>query len=358
MVRAGRSRRPLVGLVAVAVVLLAAAAFAFAFPTSSTPAPRVYWGAWIGDQLTGHEAPWDMSAVGDFEAEVGKAPSLIEFSSPFAECSGNACASDPFPLTPMEDIRAYGAIPFFSWSSQSLPSSTDGPGYRLAAIAAGSQDPYIREFAEAAAAWGHPFFLRFDWEMNGGWFPWGAGANGNTAADYVAAWRHVHQIFAEAGATDVTWVWCPYVDPGGSLADLGPLYPGDGYVDWTCLDGYNWGPAARPPQKWQSFSHLFGSSYRQITESLAPSKPMLVAETASTEQGGSKAEWIAQAFAALAEEFPRIQGLVWFDKVDDGMDWPLETSSAATSAFAEGIADPRFLTNEFGDLDESPIPPP
>ncbi|MBS1843315.1 MAG: beta-mannanase [Actinobacteria bacterium] len=358
MVPIGRSRRPMVGLVAIVVALLAAAAVVLALAPSSKSEGRAYWGAWIGDQLTGHEAPWDMSAVHGFAAEVGKAPSLIEFSSPFAECSATSCTSDPFPTTPMEAIRAYGAIPFFSWSSQSLPSRTNGPQYRLAAIAAGSQDPYIREFAQAAAAWGHPFFLRFDWEMNGNWFPWGVGANGNTPADYVYAWRRVHQIFAEAGATDVTWVWCPYVDPGGTLADLAQLYPGDDYVDWTCLDGYNWGPDSPSPRRWQSFSHLFGSTYKEITETVAPSKPMLVAETASSEHGGSKAEWIARAFAALPEEFPRIQGLIWFDKVDDGMDWPLESSSGATSGFAAGIADSRYVTNEFADLAESPISPP
>jgi hypothetical protein len=324
-------------------------------PTTPT---RAYWGAWIGDQLTGREAPWDMRAVTDFEAEVGKAPSLNEFSSPFAECTRTSCVPDPFPLTPLEDIRKRGAIPFFSWSSQSSPSQISEPEYRLAEIAAGRHDAYIREFAEAAAAWGHPFFLRFDWEMNGNWFPWGAGVNGNAPGDYVAAWRHVHQIFQQTGATNVTWVWCPYVDPGRTLADIAGLYPGDAYVDWTCLDGYNWGPSARPPQNWQIFSQLFGSSYREITESVAPSKPMLVGETASSERGGSKGEWITQAFAALAEEFPRIQGLIWFDKYDNGMDWPLETSSAAVAAFAGGIGEPRYLANDYGELAGGPIPPP
>ncbi|MBS1885089.1 MAG: hypothetical protein JSS97_19245 [Actinobacteria bacterium] len=329
-------------------------------PTEPTqpPATEVYWGAWIGNQLTGTEAPWDMRAVDDFEAEVGKAPSLIEFSSPFADCSSTPCAEYPFPFTPFEDIRGRGAIPFFSWSSQSLPSSTVEPEYELSDIADGSHDAYIRKFAEAAASWGHPFFLRFDWEMNGSWFPWGAGVNGNTAAAYVAAWRHVHQVFTEVGATNATWVWCPYVKPESKLAHLASFYPGDEYVDWTCLDGYNWGPSAQPQRTWESFSELFGASYRQITEAIAPGKPMLVGETASSENGGSKPEWITQAFAALPTEFPRIQGLIWFDKNDDGMDWPLESSAAATAAFAQGVADPRYLANSFGGLAASPIPRP
>ena len=36
-------------------------------------------------------------------------------------------------------------------------------GYTDADIANGSQDAYITQWAEAAKAWGHPFFLRFDW---------------------------------------------------------------------------------------------------------------------------------------------------------------------------------------------------
>jgi hypothetical protein len=317
-----------------------------------------YWGAWIGGQFTGNEAPWDMNAVTDFETETGKAPSVVEFGSAFADCSEGPCAPLPFPTTPFEAIRRRGAIPFLSWSSQALPPEASEPEYRLATVAAGKYDAYVREFAEAAAAWGHPFFLRFDWEMNGNWFPWGAGVDGNTAADYVAAWRHVHRIFSEAGATNATWVWCPYVDPNSTLATLPDLYPGDEYVDWTCLDGYNWGPSATPARKWRSFASLFGPTYRQVTRTIAPSKPMFVAETASSEHGGSKAEWISEAFASLESEFPRIQGLIWFDKYDSGMDWPLETSPEAEAAFAAGIGDSRYLPGDFGGLETSPIPAP
>jgi len=31
--------------------------------------------------------------------------------------------------------------------------------------------------------------------MNGKWQPWSIGVNGNTAAQYVTAWRHAHDIF-------------------------------------------------------------------------------------------------------------------------------------------------------------------
>jgi mannan endo-1,4-beta-mannosidase len=319
---------------------------------------RVYWGAWIGNQLTGTAPPWDMTAVAKFEQMTGKPLSLLQFASPFANCSTSPCSYYAFPSTPFNNIRAHGAIPFLSWSSQSTPSSTSEPNFQLSDVVNGTYDSYIRAFATKAREWGHPFFLRFDWEMNGNWFPWAERANGNAAGEYVAAWRHVHDIFSSAGATNVSWVWCPYVDPNGTLQSLGSLYPGGSYVDWTCLDGYNWGTNPNSPRGWRSFEFLFKPSYREITETIAPGKPFLVGETASTEYGGSKAGWIHNMFSALPTEFPKIRGLLWFEKNDNGMDWPLESSETASSSFANGIQDPRYVPNNFGSLSTSPIPPP
>ena len=92
-------------------------------------------------------------------------------------------------------MRQYGAIPFFSWASQSTPSTKSEPNFQLSDVIAGTYDGYIRDFAEGARDWGHPFFLRFNFEMNGDWFPWSEGVNGNQSGEYVAAWRHVHDIF-------------------------------------------------------------------------------------------------------------------------------------------------------------------
>jgi hypothetical protein len=314
----------------------------------------MYWGAWI------EGAPWDWSKVTDFEAEAGKPLSLLQFSSPFADCTTTPCQYEPFPLTPFEDIRSHGAIPFFSWGSQSIPGSPNDPEFQLADVIAGNHDEYIEQFAEAAAAWGHPFFLRFDWEMNGNWFPWGEGANGNQPGQFVAAWRHVHDLFAAAGATNATWVWCPFVNPNHSsniAADTASFYPGDEYVDWTCLDGYNWGEHPANHQVWRSFSYLFGPTYDEV-EQIAPSKPMLIGETASSEAGGSKARWIEEMFAVLPTRFPALRGLLYFDVPDQGHDWPLSTSAAAEAAFAAGVAGSRWLANSLGGLAASPIPPP
>ena len=118
------------------------------------------------------------------------------------------------------------------------------------------------------------------------------------------------------------------------------MYPGDAYVDWTCLYGYNWGTNPAHQGKWETFRQLYRETYRHVTETVAPTKPMMLAEIASSEFGGSKAIWIREMLSQVPTEYPKIRALLWFERFDDGMDWPLETSGSATTAFAESNTEP------------------
>jgi Glycosyl hydrolase family 26 len=320
----------------------------------------LYWGAWIGDQLTGTDAPWDMNAAAIFEQLVGKGMSLIEFSSSWQDCSRNPCRPYRFPTEAMDNIRGHGSIPVFSWGSESSPrASAEQPTFTLSRVIDGTYDSYIAQFATEARNWAHPFFLRFDWEMNGNWFPWYEGVNGNAPGQFVAAWRHVHDIFTAVGATNATWVWCPYADTEKQLKaeHLKSLYPGDAYVDWTCLDGYNWGRNPVNPRPWRSFSEIFGPAYELVTKKIAPRKPLIVGEFATSPNGGHKALWIKKMFETLPRKYPRVRALIYFNTVDRGVDWPLETSPSAATAFAKGIHKGIYANNRFGELATSPIPP-
>jgi hypothetical protein len=301
-----------------------------------------------------------MNAVARLEQTAGKKLSIVNFSAPFANCGGSKCTYYNFPAGEFNSIRSHGSIPFYSWGSQSIPApyGVSQPNFQLSDVIAGAHDTYIRQFATAAKNWGKPFFLRFNWEMNGGWFNWSEGVNGNQKGEFVAAWRHVHDIFTEVGATNATWVWCPNVDPENQMQSLAPLYPGDAYVDWTGLDGYNWGTNPARPDKWRSFDSLYKSTYTKITDTIAPTKPMIVSEIGSTEYGGSKAAWIKDMLTEIPASYPKIRGLLYFEKYDDGMDWPLATSSGAASAFASGIANQAYAANTFGSLAGGPVRPP
>jgi Glycosyl hydrolase family 26 len=364
---AAPARRLLVAATLTALIGVGVLVLTHALTPSRLPAvagtQSTYWGAEIGPQFTGSGAPWDMNALTDFKDAVDKAPSIVAFNLPFEECDRGPCTYGDFPSAQMTSLRSFGAIPFLNWSSQSSPLSGDQPGFRLAGVARGRFDSYIRAFAVAVKAWGHPFFLRFDWEMNRSWFPWGSLANGNREGDFVNAWRHVHSIFTAVGARNATWVWCPYADPQPQLPNLERLYPGDSYVDWTCLDGYNFGTSEGKSASWQNFSTLFGPSYRAITRGVAPTKPMIIGEVASSEQGGSKPLWIRDMLSEIPAQFPKIRGFVWFDTENTqagtrDSTLPLESSRASLSSFASSIASQTYTANQFGGLSGSPIPAP
>ena len=342
-----------------AATLLALALLCLALaPAAGAAKPRaLFWGAWVGDQLTGEEPPWDMSAISHFEGFVHKGLSLIQFSAPFSDCNSSPCEHYPFPTEQMQSVRDYGAIPFFSWNSGASGTS-DFSDHRLASINSGRYDAYIHEFAVSARKWGHPFFLRFNWEMNGSWFPWAEGVNGNGAGEYVAAWRHVHDIFTAVGATNATWVWCPYGDAERTLAPMRQFYPGGSYVDWTCLDGFNWGENESNPLPWRSFAQIFRVSYDQVTKTIAPDKPMILAETASNGNGRAKAAWIRGMFRQIATSFQRIRGVIWFNQFDRDVRWPIETSVASGRAFSWGVRKHPYRGNRFGAISASPIKPP
>jgi mannan endo-1,4-beta-mannosidase len=320
-----------------------------------TPSGPIYWGATIGSHLTGDQAPWDMNAVAKFEEGVRRKVSMVQFFQPFANCNPN-CSFYRFPASPLESIRLHGSIPVLSWSSQSIPSTKVEPDFQLSDVISGRYDAYIREFATQAKAWNHPFFLRFNWEMNGNWFPWHEGVNGNQPGESVAAWRRVHDIFKSVGVANATWVWCPNVEYSGSTS-LASLYPGDAYVDWTCLDGYNWGTNPNKPDRWKSFDQVYKASYAKIVETIAPSKPMMIGEVASSEYGGSKAIWVKDMLAKIPASYPQIRAVLWFDKFDSNMDWPIETSTSATAAFGEGIQNPAYVGNTLASLSATKILP-
>ena len=161
--------------------------------------------------------------------------------------------------------------------------------------------------------------------------------NGNTPADYVAAYQHVHDRFALAGATNVQWVWNVNVwNPLG--VDQRIFYPGDAYVDWMAIDVFNWGASAGG---WSSLAqglHATGV-YTHLAD--MSSRPMMLAEWASVEAGPqdppavSKAEWISDAATDLGAHFDRIKAVVWFSS--SGTPFALDSSpqslAAAQAAF-------------------------
>lgn len=178
--------------------------------------------------------------------------------------------------------------------------------------------------------------------MNGDWDPWSVWYLGMDHTLYVGAWRHVVDIFREEGATNAMWVWNPHDRsyPDFTWNDPHLYYPGDDYVDWVGLTGYNTGPRAGDP--WRSFDEIYGSVYADYRLHY-PRKPLLITEFSSDEQGGDKAAWIRDAFQAL-KRYPAIKYAVWFDFPWWKWEYRLDSSPGAFNAFGESWRDPYFRT--------------
>ncbi len=340
-------------LAAIVIVSAIAASTPAAARDAQSTGSVVYWGAYIDG------VPWDMSRLDAFELNSQKRVSIVHWGQPWM-MSG---AYQAFQAEEYDKVRARGSIPMVSWGSWHLGRGVDQPDFQLRDVYEGRHDAYIRQWATEAKAWGHPFFLRFDHEMNGWWqFPWSEQRNGNQPGDYVKAWRHVHDIFTQVGAMNVTWVWCPNI-VSASTTPLPSVYPGDAYVDWVAMDGYNWG--SDRGNVWQGFHSVFQQTYDEMI-ALAPAKPIMIAEVASSEDGGplgrpaSKAAWIRDALATqLPIRFPKIKAVLWFNWDDDdpALDWPIESSPASIEAWAESIASAYYAASDFANLNLSPIPP-
>lgn len=229
--------------------------------------------------------------------------------------------------TQLPNTRRIGAVPMITWDP-----ILNGAGIPLAKIAAGDDDRYIRASAAAAASWGKPIYIRFGHEMNLTASPFGVGRDGNTSAGFVGAWKHVVTIFRRAGATNVEWVWSPNVDCAGRCP-FARFYPGNAWVDWVGLDGYNYSLVDHQP--WMSFAQIFGHSYRSLTR--ISSKPVMIAETATSGQGGSKARWITHSFASIPRWYPRIHAVVWFDRVKE-TNWTVNSSRASLTAWRRVVS--------------------
>lgn len=229
------------------------------------------------------------------------------------------------PLHELDVVAERGAQPIIAWEPWVWDAGVEQPDYSLDAIASGDHDEVLEEWGRALGEWGKPVTLRFAHEMNGTWYPWGAGVNGNESGDYVAAYRHVHEVVTEAGADNVEWMWSPNsLGPGES--DLSGFYPGDDHVDVVGIDGYNWG-TSKPWSAWQAPAEIFDATLDNVRD-FAPDKPMVLAEVASGPSGGDQGEWASDLVDYVAEQ-PDVEGFIWFHAKQD-VDWRLTDSSLDT----------------------------
>jgi Glycosyl hydrolase family 26 len=305
------------------IALLGCFAAAATRPAHAQAAGPIKLGAYIASsgQVS---APENAQLLDDYAAMVGRRPDIVmDYSN----------VTDPL-LTPGEiaNLEARHETPMITW--QLYRQGWSGPVISLQDIAAGAYDSYLRQAADLARGLPFDVMIRFAHEMNGPWEPWGPGNDGNVGDGYVNAWRHVVSIFRQEGASNVKWVWSPNVDHGSY--PFAQYFPGDAWVDYVALDGYNWGTAGIGEPGWQSLAQVFSGSYQQLTQ--LSSKPVIIAETSSSEIGGDKAAWIRTGFLnTIPQQFPRVSAVIWFDRIQEE-DWRIDSSPASLAAYRSVVA--------------------
>ena len=193
-------------------------------PALATPA--VYFGAYVNPEGLSVQKS-DIDDCSRTVRQMAAFKSLTGTYPTYAHCWINNGVVDPkdpgkFPIDSLNKMYALGITPV-------LNVRCDTP----ARLLAGADDVYYRNFAKAAAAFGHPILFRgTGWEFNISDIH-SCNTQSNPAG-FVAGWQHIHDIFVQEGATNVLWAWVPAA-PRVPAAVL-PFYPGDVYVDRIMFD--------------------------------------------------------------------------------------------------------------------------
>ncbi|MGI5377526.1 glycoside hydrolase family 26 protein [Streptomyces sp. CA-251387] len=256
-------------------------------------------------------APTSMKPVDSFAKTVGKKPNMVGSYSAWG---------DGFNAEGAQNVFDAGGLLYVSWEPFE-PS--------VARIADGSQDAYIKKYAKSVRDTNVPVAISFGHEMNGHWYPWGT--KDTTAEAFVEAWRHIHGLFQEVGATNVIWVWSPNIVNPVPDVKLKSYWPGDAYVDWIGIVGY-W--AATGAHTWDT---LYGPTRRQVAE--FTDKPVLISETSA--QPGERRRADVRQLLGGVEADDDVIGFLWFN-IPKRADWRIQSSPLALAEFKRLIASDAF----------------
>ncbi|GGT35373.1 glycoside hydrolase family 26 protein [Streptomyces purpureus] len=282
------------------------------------PPCGAWWGAYI---------PYDgdgslTEPVYAFEKKIGRRLDLVYT---YHDMSGNEL--DGTLLTPDEQVLGRDRMLMLAWES-TVWKEPHHAGYTETQlgwknIASGRYDteildPQIRRIK----AYGKRVFLSFDQEVDAR-IKEGAG----TPAEYVAAYRHLHDRFKRIGADNVVWVWTVsgYL---GSAELMKQLYPGDAYVDWIGMDQYNYF-VCHDTTDWKDFDRSQRPTYDWLLANVSATKPVMMAEFATVPDPADadrQRDWYT-AIPEVVRTLPKARALVHWNRSVPGRGCDLTVNS-------------------------------
>jgi hypothetical protein len=281
-------------------------------------------GAWQG-------VATDVQTLPEFESTIGR---RVQIYHEFLTFSSHDSPAKPFPKAVARDAIDGGRMYLFNLK----PRNAAGTIYPWADVAAGAHDSELHALMANIARWaatagGKKVFMAFHHEPEDD-----VGAYG-TAADYVAAYRHVVDLAVADGVrSSLILVW----DMTGYEARVhqwNELYPGDEYVDWLGYDPYGGlctdakapaglattlggtGPGVDAGANYRFYAWATGAGARDADGTVwvkpgDPGKPIMLAEWATKGAGGGteadQVQFYGDADRLVVEQkrYPQIKAFV------------------------------------------------
>lgn len=260
---------------------------------------------------------WDLQRVRALESWQGRSHEVLVL---FTNWDRRREVQENLFVRQLPAIWQHGSVPLITWE----PYTGDNtPSDIVSRIANGEHDKYVADWGTRLREFlagqdrrlgtedDRRVYLRVGHEMNGNWYPWGQ----RSPERFIAMWKRVHAIFADLGLgpSHLQWMWCV------TNADHGPVaaeayYPGDDWVDWVSVDGYNWGSSSRT-SRWQTPDEVLGPMITRLRSLTA--KPLALAEVASTsltargDDAAAKGEWITALFVWVRQQPVRM--VCWYN---------------------------------------------
>lgn len=261
------------------------------------------WGAYVGYNVFDRE---------NFEEKVGK---KVNLQAVFIHW-GN---ENNFPIDIAQGLNGRTLVIF--WEAMDYNNeSKEQKEFSYNAIINGDWDNYISSFAKEIKEYGDPVILIPFEEMNGDWYPWSISENNNSPEKHIEAYKHIHDLFNDV--SNVKFGWTINADSEFSSN----YYPGDEYIDYIGLNGFNFG------DPWQSFNDIFSNSLIQLSKY---NKPIYIFSFACAE-GENKAEWIINALLVEIPKYEQIKGWIWFNENKE-KDWRVWSDEESLEVFKSAL---------------------
>lgn len=265
-------------------------------------------------------------AVLGFERQIGRDLDIV---NRFHEFSSGKSSSFYWDRQHIEDGRTV----MISWRATDNPGSTKGQPdpKRAQKIVNGRFDAEIEAMATALRDLNAPVLLRFNWEMDQNY---GDPQYIGTAEEFIAAWRYVHAIFEQRGATNVAWVWAPRARSFAKGVGQ-TFFPGHEYVDWV-------GGSAVPINSFTDAQTIY-SDWNDWAASIGKPQLLWIGLRENPNDARWKAKFVNELQALASGQWSGLKALVYYSSNSPRRhDYTIDTSSNSLRAFRELACDPQF----------------